>query len=368
MEKYKNKEWLRNELKTKNVPQIASELGCGEMTIYRWVKKLGLKREQPKYESKSWLQNQLLHKKAEDIAFECNVSSATISRWISKFGLDSRDKPYQHKEWLSEQLLLHNGSIQEVAKANGYKPDTVADWCVKFGFNKSERAKRFCKLQESFFEKIDTPQKTYALGLLMADGCMHKSMNNFSLQLRSIDEELVIWLRDILGSTAKIRHIDEYTDNNGTHHNASTGITICSSKMCKDLAYHGIGPNKTGREVLPNTIPEEFIPKFILGFLDGDGHIGKSSLLVDFCSKSLNILYSIKAYCENNLQADIYPVKSEVDHRTGNTLYHYILYSNSAMKLMDAMYNDADICLKRKRDSYLSQKKCPAEQRCSGNN
>jgi len=43
---YKNEKWLKEKLKNNSVAEISEMLGCGEMTIYRWMKRFGIKKEE----------------------------------------------------------------------------------------------------------------------------------------------------------------------------------------------------------------------------------------------------------------------------------------------------------------------------------
>lgn len=50
------------------------------------------------------------------------------------------------------------------------------------------------KLEESYFDNINTQEKAYFLGILFADGCNHSNKNQVSIALKEDDKELLIKL------------------------------------------------------------------------------------------------------------------------------------------------------------------------------
>ena len=120
--------------------------------------------------------------------------------------------------------------------------------------------------------------------------------------------------------------------------------------MCKDLIYHGIVPRKSGKECIPDTIPQDLIRHFIRGFFDGDGWVSiSSSLVFGLCGMSANIMIDIDDYFKNTInisgnlkRKDNYQVR----------FFNYNIYSNNAKKVFEHIYQDASIFLTRKKDKF----------------
>ena len=345
-ELYKNKEWLEQKLKINTVKEICNEINCSEMTIYRWKKKLGIKDNIPNYKNKNWLKQELLFKTAEQIAQENNVSPTTILRYASKFGVNPKQKLYYNEKWLRDTLALYNGSILEISKKYGYKEDTLREWCYRFGIDSTTRKRLYC-VNEEYFKNIDTEHKAYWLGFLMADGFVRKDCNAWGICLNSKDKYILEQLKHDIHYSGNIS--DTKYDNK-----EQSELFVCSRKMTTYLIYHGIVPKKTGKEVVPQSIPHKYIKDFIRGFMDGDGSINKDCKLRTSCSASINILYSIKKYVENELNGKEYKI-TVCKKESGNELYYYNIYSDTAMKLANHIYENATIYLKRKYDRYKTK-------------
>lgn len=343
-----NKDELENNLKEKSVTQIAKEYGCSENTVRRAMKKYGLTKTSKKsYQNKEILLNMLQTKTVQEIANHFNVDDHTISRWINKNDISFNDKKlYRNKDWLEQKLKEFNGSLSAISKATGYKKDTMLEWCYKFNLKHTPESNRKYNLNIDYFKNIDSEIKAYYLGFGMADFGMDKNCYKFEFRLKKDDKYIIEKLAKELNYTADLYH---YKDNIREGY----VLSISSRDICRDLIYHGITPNKSGKEILPNTIPKELIKHFIRGFIDGDGYIGgaKDKTLA-ICSMSYNILLSIKLFLEKELNIKEYKIKPTLKE-SGNILYYYNVYGDSFIKVLDYLYKDSTIYLTRKYDNYL---------------
>ena len=132
----------------------------------------------------------------------------------------------------------------------------------------TKRLNRY-KLNESFFENIDSEQKAYILGLLYADGYVgDEHFNNIVLQLK--DREIIEQIAKLLDFTGEIRK-----SKRGGFENSKEGyvLNFSSEKMANSLRNIGLYPNKSlTLNNIPN-IPESLLRHFIRGYFDGDGSI-----------------------------------------------------------------------------------------------
>ena len=172
--------------------------------------------------------------------------------------------------------------------------------------------KRKYKCDLRYFEKIDTEDKAYFLGLLYADGCNHENANFVELKLQDRDKHILFAFRKYLKSNYKIKFLNPssgfYDKNNKPYVcKKQYYLTIGSKKVCKDLKALGCFPNKTLTLKFPNSkqVPSRFIVHFIRGFFDGDGyvHSGKSKGSVSFgFIGTLNMMRVIRRILMDNLK------------------------------------------------------------------
>ena len=120
----------------------------------------------------------------------------------------------------------------------------------------------------NFFEKIDTEEKSYWLGFIMADGCMNdKGNKTLLINLSDRDGKHLEKFSQVFGKS-----IYRYKDKNGFD---KAIFQIRSDKMWGDLLYIGAEPRKTyGNSIeVFNSVKDDLIVHFVRGFFDGDGCI-----------------------------------------------------------------------------------------------
>lgn len=125
------------------------------------------------------------------------------------------------------------------------------------------------QLNTSYFNTIDTEDKSYFLGFIAADGCItaDEQRNNYRLKIQicSIDEHILHSFCSYLGSNKPIErgHFSGYS--NGKE---QSKLAINSKPLVSALISHDIHPRKS----LTLTYPDECIDShFIRGYFDGDG-------------------------------------------------------------------------------------------------
>ncbi|MEW9124118.1 MAG: hypothetical protein AB2421_15515 [Thermotaleaceae bacterium] len=186
-----------------------------------------------------------------------------------------------------------------------------------------------------YFDIIDTEDKAYFLGLLVADGCVRENYS-IHLVLQREDADAVLGFSMYIGAEGKYK----YTNNNEDFPTwkKTYGVRLKSKYMYQSLLNLGVKPRKSGQEVMPD-IPSHLIPHFIRGYFDGDGvtSVGPSKKCSGFCG-SKDMLASIQKYLGTNLT---------IQARTGTCIFTGgIAFSK---KLYDYLYSNATIWLDRKR-------------------
>jgi intein/homing endonuclease len=126
-------------------------------------------------------------------------------------------------------------------------------------------------MDESVFEKIDSPEKAYWLGFISADGCIDLSVSaKLVISLKIDDVKHLEKFRTFLSANNPIKQFPNYKSPRAI-------IQVCRKKIVDDLARHGVGPRKSKTIEFPDIDPK-FFPDFIRGYFDGDGCLTGSYL------------------------------------------------------------------------------------------
>ena len=252
-ETFKDKYWLYSKLEEYgSAAAVAREIGVVPTTIQYWARKFGYETDwelkNPMYEDKDWLINEYEQgKTAKEVAEQCNVTQYTISRANNRYEIDIKSihnrvlYPYKDKKWLIEMREKH-GSGAQIAKATGYPVTSINRYIRKYKLRPTQKAPVSIIMNHDFFETIDSEEKAYWLGFLMADGNVHdRSDKNFeiSLKLATKDRDSVIAFKKALSSNAMLEEFERKRRETTTY---STCVRFVSNKMATDLAAHGLVP------------------------------------------------------------------------------------------------------------------------------
>ena len=210
---------------------------------------------------------------------------------------------------------------------------------------------KFCmtykyRINNNFFENINTEKKAYWLGFIMADGCGTYSPR---IRLRMVTaEQDKLHLKKFLLDTKGTQKIYYNKCNN------SYNLDISSKKMVDDLVKLGVIPRKTFKEKV-SPINKILLRHFIRGYFDGDGCFStyqrKDRNMFATCFSiscgSISCLESIQNILVKNLKIN----KTKI--RKANAIYELIYGGNKqTIKIMGWLYQDANIFLERKFNKY----------------
>ncbi len=147
----------------------------------------------------------------------------------------------------------------------GVRPETVVSWASRFGIRKQ----RFT-INEDYFRHWSAAM-SYDLGYLHADGNIDGNCRRLRLECSSNDECILESLKRRLGSTSPIKRRMRAHQASNTMSSMSYS-TIDSLKLVRCLVeMHGIVPRKSFIDPPFPNIPQEFLPHYLRGLLDGDG-------------------------------------------------------------------------------------------------
>lgn len=280
--------------------------------------------------------------------------------YIRRYATSNNLKPiYQNKQWLQEQYdtYIHTNII---AKKYNFKSATIDLWSRKLNIIKNEKIRMSAKkysLDENYFETIDTEEKAYWLGFIMADGCITRTEkkyepNRFELLLQNQESEHIL-LNKFKQDIKTDIPIKIFTNTNKKYSFETEEIQLrINSKMfVRNLINNGITEKKTGKENVPNTVPNILIHHFIRGFFDGDGCIKKDNR-ISLGSSSRLILEQINSFLKKELDFEF-----KIYERAEYKVPFYLFESSDFKKnkaFLDLIYKDSTIYLERKYNKYLS--------------
>lgn len=134
------------------------------------------------------------------------------------------------------------------------------------------------------FFRVWTPALAYVLGYWWADGCMRIKADTGAhlVAIAGNDYAHLVTIADAIGTNYSVRRVSLMS--------RCYEISYCSKEMHQDLQAHGGTPHKSRTIGFPS-IPLQFLPHFVRGFVDGDGTLswnaGKPVLQIYSASRPL---------------------------------------------------------------------------------
>ena len=214
--------------------------------------------------------------------------------------------------------------------------------------NGLSRFNRKYKINENYFDNIDTPNKAYILGFLYADGHNEIPKGTVQMSLQEEDRDILENIRLEVNSERPLEFIDYSNKHDfGYTYKNQFRLLFFSIHMCKTLEKIGMIKNKSLSLEFPD-IPKELYSHFIRGYFDGDGSISKTSGSFSIIS-TYNFVKRVKEILDEELNLN-YGIISESRNKNGIT--HDLDYHRKAESyiIYKWLYKDADLYLQRKRD------------------
>lgn len=221
----------------------------------------------------------------KEIALLYGCSTNVVKRWRRTLHIKGIRRhgagigaPRQYNRPTKDKLraLTETKTDQEIAVAYGCSRTAVRKWRVSYGLQKTTTVYRrrpwACNLDEDFFEKIDTEQKAYILGLLATDGCVANGKshsNRVFLSLQAGDEHI---LQEVLLAMRSTSRIHNRPKGNFPGSGPMKYIAVSSRKLVADLATWGIVPRKSHILTYAN-VPVRLESHYVRGLFDGDGSL-----------------------------------------------------------------------------------------------
>lgn len=221
------------------------------------------------------------------------------------------------------------------------------------------RINRQYPFNENYFDKIDTEEKAYFLGLLYADGCNSEDINTISISLQEKDKYMLDRFNSAIGSSKPLSE-SKLSLKNPKWQNAFK-LQFSSKNISQQLSKLGCFARKSFTLKFPTEeqVSSNLINHFLRGMWDGDGCIsygyyGKyktfdcSSNLVsteEFCKNTRNLIKNLSINC--SIVRPKYSIKNNTTTRE-----LYIGGNKQVRKFLDWLYKDSTIYLERKFQKY----------------
>lgn len=249
-----------------------------------------------------------------------------------------------------EVVKLYNEEklgCNRIANKFGLEVSSIYKLLKRRGVKFREYSRKLYTVDENYFDKIDTEEKSYFLGLLYADGCNlpYKGKRYFQLTLHRNDEYLIEAFRKSIKFSGPIKNYP---------HLSTSILKISSKKLTIALNNLGCISKKSLVLQFPNNqqVPEHLMNHFIRGYFDGDGciWITKNNKIItvdivssiDFC-KGLNLYINKKLNINGCLN---FPVCSK------KRFMSLKMSHRKAMKFLKFIYYECNIYMKRKKDKF----------------
>jgi hypothetical protein len=205
-------------------------------------------------------------------------------------------------------------------------------------------------VNEVYFEKIDTEEKAYILGILFADG--HNNISNSIVSIGLMDREHVEKIRDIFYPLKdRPLYISKLSKKN-ENWSDSFRLTICCKRISECLLKLGMKSNKSFDISIPDTLTKsELVSHFIRGYFDGDGYFSeykKSNDCVLAMTGNKIMLTQIQSILCEKCGVKKTKFSSTSSSEKGIFKLHYGGIKNTH-KIYEFLYRNATISLDRKR-------------------
>jgi hypothetical protein len=212
--------------------------------------------------------------------------------------------------------------------------------------------RRHYRINEEFFDVIDTQEKAYFLGLLYADGCNTTDKYQIRLGLQVADRAIVERLRDALFPDGRpLRCVKAHQDKAGRDRGEMWELTVANKHMSAALAKHGMVARKTFVLVFPEWIRTDLVPHFIRGYNDGDGCI--ESYYKQQCRVEL---LGTQEFCQRVGEIAMETLGINIHIHKRKSISNLVVNGCFALRFLDWIYAGSTIHFPRKNAKYLELK------------
>lgn len=301
------------------------------------------------------------------IGVQYGVTGEAVAAVLKKRGIPRRRPNYNE---LGEQLQQHypkwvelyqsGQDLTQIGEVYGVTKQTVARGLEKMGIDRrqsQELNKKYHLRNPHAFDVIDSEEKAYFLGLLMADGNVMVGFNGersarVALALQRDDRCIVEALARFVGTDAPV-HEKHFKGHAGIGASEQASLHIHDRPLADALIRCGCVPRKTFVKEFPNSeiVPEEWLSAFVRGYFDGNGCVSgranRRGISVTFSTASEMFANGIQEAMSRqgvNLRVRGY--------RSGKIYAVTTETASFVLGIYHFMYDNATIYLPRKRAEF----------------
>ena len=253
---------------------------------------------------------------------------------------------------------LRGDNTNTIAKKYGVDAGSIWYLLNKSGIRRRghrEAAKRKYEVNETYFDKIDSPDKAYFLGILYADGCNYTPGGQVLLVLTEDDKALLEKLSLLVhpnGRPLINRRGKQFTYRGKSYVSRnSCALLISNTHISETLSKHGLVKAKSLILKFPEWMPKELINHFVRGYFDGDGSIslGNCQISISIVGTEEFCLYLKAILNETDIKSSVCRAKPR------SKIRQLGIHGNiSGRRFLEWIYRDSNIFLERKHNKYLN--------------
>lgn len=266
----------------------------------------------------------------------------TIKSWAECKGINS----LKEKEIIEYHLSGHTG--KECGELYNLSSTTIFNILKRNNIIERRHSSRKYFINEDYFEKIDSKDKAYFLGLLIADG--NNTLKSCRIELQEEDKYILDRFSNYINFKGEL-YLRKKREGNlkRMYH-----LSLNSYKLTSDLNKIGCIPNKTHFAYFPD-IEEKYWSHFIRGVFDGDGciYINKKNKEKTISFVGNNLLIE---RIQEILMEKCFIKKTKLKSRIPNSqnIITFTIGGNRQIKRIgDYFYKDCeDLFLTRKKEKF----------------
>jgi hypothetical protein len=214
------------------------------------------------------------------------------------------------------------------------------------------------KINEKYFENIDTEDKSYFLGIIFADGYLNDKRKYLSISLQETDVDILEKLTLSIETNKPLQYIIRKEVNTSNQYR----LLITRKKIVEDLKKLGVHQNKSLTSKPDNiTFSNDILLKhFLRGYFDGDGSLTYYKVK-NTLNSSINIVCTNEFYNYfSSFISNVLLIKTTRGKRFNDNKNCYdlrICGNRNVIKFLDYIYSDSNIFLERKKHKFIQFKK-----------
>lgn len=269
-----------------------------------------------------------------------------------------------HLEEIKKLCDIDGLTSTEIAKKFKVSDPTARSFIIKneIKLNKSKLKRKYFANWD-YFKNIDSKDKAYFLGLLMADGCVYldKRCNlfNTTITLQAEDLHILETYHQYIESTYPVNQVQK-TDKNTGDVSIFYTANVNHNGFAENLIALGCTQRKSLTMLLPtfDKCPEYLYLHFLRGLFDGDGSICIGSKNNKFIEASVG--FSINQFVAPDLAEKLekfFGIKAKPYKKKNGHCNLYFGGRRQILKFFEILYQDCeDLKLNRKYNKFISLK------------